>query len=241
MRRRSTLHSCRCLPCKGRACETPCFNTQIEHAQAALQFALLARALARQCGRRSMAGPELPKLKTWVRFPSPAPGFASTWGQHLTPFRARSAAWLFSPPAGWQQALLWPSCAAFRLLEPRSRHEYCQLRFSEKRSVSCACTAIALSDCFAERSATGHLMSRSGKISHEKNKRRSPDNGERLLTCGWWSWRELNPRPQAFLGQIYMFSVLVWISRPTSRRRTLCETPAPLNLALCQGTRHGAS
>ena len=24
-------------------------------------------------GRRSMAGPELPKLKTWVRFPSPAP------------------------------------------------------------------------------------------------------------------------------------------------------------------------
>lgn len=24
----------------------------------------------------------------------------------------------------------------------------------------------------------------------------------------WWSWRELNPRPQAFAGQIYMFSVL---------------------------------
>jgi len=24
----------------------------------------------------------------------------------------------------------------------------------------------------------------------------------------WWSWRELNPRPQAFVEQIYMFSVL---------------------------------
>jgi len=24
----------------------------------------------------------------------------------------------------------------------------------------------------------------------------------------WWSWRELNPRPQALFGQIYMFSVL---------------------------------
>jgi hypothetical protein len=26
---------------------------------------------------------------------------------------------------------------------------------------------------------------------------------------GWWSWRELNPRPQAFVRQIYMFSVLI--------------------------------
>ena len=25
----------------------------------------------------------------------------------------------------------------------------------------------------------------------------------------WWSWRELNPRPQAFFGQIYMFSGLI--------------------------------
>jgi len=25
----------------------------------------------------------------------------------------------------------------------------------------------------------------------------------------WWSWRELNPRPQAFVGQIYMFSALI--------------------------------
>ena len=25
----------------------------------------------------------------------------------------------------------------------------------------------------------------------------------------WWSWRDLNPRPQAFFGQIYMFSGLI--------------------------------
>ena len=25
----------------------------------------------------------------------------------------------------------------------------------------------------------------------------------------WWSWGDLNPRPQAFFGQIYMFSGLV--------------------------------
>jgi len=28
----------------------------------------------------------------------------------------------------------------------------------------------------------------------------------------WWSWRDLNPRPQAFFEQIYMFSVLIWVS-----------------------------
>jgi hypothetical protein len=30
-----------------------------------------------------------------------------------------------------------------------------------------------------------------------------------LAEKGWWSWRELNPRPQAFLEQIYMFSGLI--------------------------------
>ena len=25
----------------------------------------------------------------------------------------------------------------------------------------------------------------------------------------WWSWRDLNPRPQALFGQIYMFSGLI--------------------------------
>jgi hypothetical protein len=37
--------------------------------------------------------------------------------------------------------------------------------------------------------------------------KKSP-NREWLGLWDWWSWRELNPRPQAFFGQIYMFSVL---------------------------------
>ena len=32
---------------------------------------------------------------------------------------------------------------------------------------------------------------------------------EPLWMGEWWSWRELNPRPQAFAGQIYMFSALI--------------------------------
>ena len=43
-----------------------------------------------------------------------------------------------------------------------------------------------------------------GAIRQKKN-----PNRERLGFCYWWSWRELNPRPQAFVGQIYMFSVLI--------------------------------
>ncbi len=31
---------------------------------------------------------------------------------------------------------------------------------------------------------------------------------QRLFTV-WWSWGDLNPRPQAFFGQIYMFSGLI--------------------------------
>jgi hypothetical protein len=29
-------------------------------------------------------------------------------------------------------------------------------------------------------------------------------------TLQWWSRRESNPRPQAFVGQIYMLSWLIW-------------------------------
>ena len=43
----------------------------------------------------------------------------------------------------------------------------------------------------------------------------------------WWSWRELNPRPQALFGQIYMFSVLFCVSPDMPRRRTLHARPAP--------------
>jgi len=62
--------------------------------------------------------------------------------------------------------------------------------------------------------------------------------------CGeknWWSWRESNPRPQAFAGQIYMFSALFWVLPPGPRRRTLPRMPAPLRLAARQGARRAAS
>jgi len=38
-------------------------------------------------------------------------------------------------------------------------------------------------------------------------KKSQPDKGWDFTL--WWSWRELNPRPQAFTGQIYMFSGLI--------------------------------
>jgi hypothetical protein len=53
----------------------------------------------------------------------------------------------------------------------------------------------------------------------------------------WWSWRELNPRPQAFAEQFYMFSGLIWISPAKSRSRTLPGQPVPYFLVLTQGTR----
>ena len=57
----------------------------------------------------------------------------------------------------------------------------------------------------------------------------------------WWSWRELNPRPQAFYEQFYMFSGLFWFSPPPSRSRTLRKQPVPYFLAPDQGTRSEAS
>jgi len=42
----------------------------------------------------------------------------------------------------------------------------------------------------------------------------------------WWSWRDLNPRPQTFFEQFYMCSHLIWISLFTSRSGTLCKSPA---------------
>ena len=41
----------------------------------------------------------------------------------------------------------------------------------------------------------------------ERAKKSQPDKGWDFTL--WWSWRELNPRPQAFFGQIYMFSGLI--------------------------------
>ena len=47
----------------------------------------------------------------------------------------------------------------------------------------------------------------------------------------------MNPRPQAFSAQIYMFSVLFWISPPVARKRTLHRRPVPYRLVPTQGTR----
>ena len=40
----------------------------------------------------------------------------------------------------------------------------------------------------------------------ERAKKSQPDKGWDFTL--WWSWRELNPRPSAFIEQIYMFSGL---------------------------------
>ena len=53
----------------------------------------------------------------------------------------------------------------------------------------------------------------------ELKKKDQPEN--RLVFCIWWSWRELNPRPQAFFAQFYMFSRLLWISLPLAHSGTL--------------------
>ena len=49
--------------------------------------------------------------------------------------------------------------------------------------------------------------------------------------CIWWSWRDLNPRPQAFSEQFYMCSRLIGVSPLVLRSGTPHEKPAPLNLA----------
>ena len=74
-----------------------------------------------------------------------------------------------------------------------------------------------------------------------RDRPRKNPNSDELGFCIWWSWRDLNPRPQALFGQIYMFSGLFWISPRGSRSRTLPEKPVPLNLASTQGTRVKAS
>ena len=53
----------------------------------------------------------------------------------------------------------------------------------------------------------------------------------------WWSWGDLNPRPQAFFGQFYMCSRLVCVSPGASHSDTLCTQPVPYFLAARQGTR----
>ncbi len=59
--------------------------------------------------------------------------------------------------------------------------------------------------------------------------------------CIWWSWRELNPRPQAFFEQFYMCSRLFRFSFTVLRSDTPHHKPASLNLVEYQETRHSTS
>jgi len=65
--------------------------------------------------------------------------------------------------------------------------------------------------------------------------------GEPVGFLIWWSWGDLNPRPQAFFVQFYMCSRLIWISPDVPRSDTLHTPPVPLDLTPPQGTRGGAS
>jgi hypothetical protein len=49
----------------------------------------------------------------------------------------------------------------------------------------------------------------SGDLSLSLAQGRLPDISKRPWTLWWWSWGELNPRPQAFFAQFYMCSRLV--------------------------------
>ncbi len=53
-----------------------------------------------------------------------------------------------------------------------------------------------------------HTMS-GDSATFGKEKGRSLDFNERPWKGIWWSWGDLNPRPQAIFEQIYMFSGLI--------------------------------
>ncbi len=54
-----------------------------------------------------------------------------------------------------------------------------------------------------------------------RDRPRKNPNSDELGFCIWWSWGDLNPRPQAFFVQFYMCSRLIWISPDPSRSGTL--------------------
>ena len=70
-------------------------------------------------------------------------------------------------------------------------------------------------ECGPERpiQAAGEVRRRSEEPARVRGNRRDQarknPNRERLGFQYWWSWGDLNPRPQAFFGQIYMFSGLI--------------------------------
>jgi len=76
---------------------------------------------------------------------------------------------------------------------------------------------------------------------NRRDQARKNPNRERLGFRYWWSWAELNRRPQAFFAQFYMCSRLFWVSPDATRSDTLCTQPATLNLTAEQVARPTAS
>jgi len=66
-------------------------------------------------------------------------------------------------------------------------------------------------------------------------------NSCELGFMNWWSWGELNPRPQAVFVQFYMLSQLNCVSPDEPRSGTLNIRPVTLSLAIHQVTRWAAS
>jgi len=67
-----------------------------------------------------------------------------------------------------------------------------------------------------------------------RDRPRKNPNSDELGFLYWWSWRELNPRPQAFFEQFYMRSVLIWFlatgvaqTHATPAASTLLSRPHP--------------
>ena len=73
------------------------------------------------------------------------------------------------------------------------------------------------------------------------NSKKNPDRRMVGTLDEWWSWGELNPRPQAVFVQFYMRSRLICVSLTSSRSDTLRSKPVTLCLTLCQVTRNSAS
>jgi len=65
--------------------------------------------------------------------------------------------------------------------------------------------------------------------------------GEPVGVLIWWSWGDLNPRPQAFFGQFYMCSRLVCVLSVMPHSDTLHTGPVPYCLVPRQGTRRRTS
>ena len=74
-----------------------------------------------------------------------------------------------------------------------------------------------------------------------RDRPRKNPNSDELGFLNWWSWGDLNPRPQAFFEQFYMCSRLVWVSPWATHSGTLCPRPATLRLSPSQVARNEPS